>query len=69
MRTIIVYRKSWSNCYNLTYIENGFRMSSKTLEYLTETYGIEHWEKINLDQYRIKFNDEVKMTYWLLKWS
>lgn len=69
MITKIVSRESWSTCFNRTYIDYGSRSGSKTKEYLCDTYGVEHWEKINLDECRIKFNDEKKMVYWILRWS
>lgn len=69
MITIIVSKESWAKCFNRTYINHGSRMGSKTKEYLCDAYGIEHWHKINLDEYQLKFNDEKKMIYWMLRWS
>lgn len=68
MITLRVSRDSWGNCFNHTYVHHGLRLGSKTKEYLSDTYGIEHWEKIDLDQYRIRFSNETKMSLWILKW-
>jgi hypothetical protein len=38
-------------------------------ESLLEKYGIEYWHKINLDEYKLIFTDDEKMTFWILKWS
>lgn len=68
MITKIVSSGSWGACYNRTYINQGSRLASKTKEYLCDTYGVEHWQKINFDEYQLKFNDEKKMIHWMLRW-
>jgi hypothetical protein len=45
----------------------GRRSGEAVKEAVLEKYSIKHWEKINLDQFKITFTDEKKMTYWILK--
>lgn len=65
MTNIVVSRGQFMNCYNTEYI---FGRPDETNEYLLEQYGIDHWIKIDLDNIKITFIDEKKMTYWMLKW-
>jgi hypothetical protein len=68
MNNIIVNRDSWVKCFSREYALTGQRSGVAIKETLAEKYGIEHWSKINLDEFRITFTDEKKKTYWALMW-
>lgn len=68
MKTIFVNRDNWTKCFSHEYSLTGQRSGKAVKEALAEKYGIEHWLKINLDEYKITFMDEKKMTYWVLRW-
>lgn len=68
MTTITVGKDAWVKCFSHEYVLAGRRSGEATKEAVLEKYGIEHWEKINLDQFKITFIDEKKMTYWILRW-
>jgi hypothetical protein len=65
----MISRDSWAKCFYFEYVLAGSRGSGKVKEAVFEKYGIEHWEKINMDEYKLIFTDEKKMTYWMLKWA
>lgn len=68
MTTIIVNRDAWSKFFTYEYVLTGKRSGEAVKEAVFEKYSIKHWEKINLDQFKITFTDEKKMTYWILRW-
>jgi hypothetical protein len=67
MTTIIVSRDAWVKFFTYEYVLTGRRSGEAVKEAVLEKYSIKHWEKINLDQFKITFTDEKKMTYWILK--
>ncbi len=67
MTTIIVNRDAWTKFFTYEYVLTGRRSGEAVKEAVFEKYSIKHWEKINLDQFKITFTDEKKMTYWILK--
>lgn len=69
MTTLIVSRYSWFKCFSLEYSLPERRGGDEVKEAVLEKYGIDHWEKINQDEYKITFVDDKKMSYWLLRWS
>lgn len=68
MTDIIVSKDYWNKFVVNASLQNGFPLS-KITTFIHDTYDIEYWEKINLDQYRIRFRNEQKMILWLLRWS
>lgn len=68
--TIIVSRDAWVKCFSLEYVLTGQSGAAAVKESLAEKYGIEHWEKTDLDhdQFKITFTDDEKMTLWILRW-
>ena len=66
MTILDVDRSKWFDCYHDTYV---YRQPDNTNKLLLERYGIERWDKINLDKIRITFVDEKKMSYWIMRWS
>ncbi len=69
MKTMIVSRDSWINCFNFEYNLKSGRTGQEIKDSFAEKYGIEHWTKIDLDKFEITFTDEKKMSYWILRWS
>lgn len=69
MKIVIVSSKSWTECFSLAYKEIDTAGVQDVKELVSERYGIDHWEKINLDEYRVTFADDKKMAYWMLRWS
>lgn len=69
MKSIIVDRDSWGKFFYHEYKLTGKQFGHATKEALFEKYGIEHWVRLNLDEYKISFVDDKKMTFWVLKWS
>lgn len=69
MTTLIVSRDCWAKCFSLEYVLTERRGGEAVKEAVLEKYGIEHWEKINLDQFKITFVDDKKMSYWVLRWA
>jgi hypothetical protein len=69
MTTIIVSRDSWLRCWSREYVLVGKLTGDPIKESLLEKYGIEYWHKINLDEYKLIFTDDEKMTYWILRWT
>lgn len=63
----IVSRNIWGDCHYKAY-KNANYLPSAAKKYLFETYGIEHWERVQMDLYRLRFVDEEKMIYWILKY-
>jgi hypothetical protein len=66
MANVIVSRDKWLNFYNSNYV---FKRPNETNEKLLERYGVSRWDKVDLDNIRITFTNEKKMTYWILRWS
>lgn len=66
MKSIVVPRSLWANCYYDIYKKS--YSDSKTRDLLCDLYGIARWDKINLDEYLVTFSDEQKLSYWILKW-
>ena len=69
MKTIIVSRDVWAKCFSFEYVLTGMGSGEAVKEAVLEKYGIEHWEKINLDEFKITFIDDEKITFWILKCS
>lgn len=69
MKEIFVSKDCWSKCFNFAYDDSERGTGSTTLNYLYDTYGIEYWHAVDLDQYRVRFSDEKKMIHWMLRWS
>ena len=69
MTTIIVSRGAWVNCFSLEYVLTGQRGGAAVKESIAEKYGIEHWERIDLDKFKMTFTDEKKATQWILRWT
>lgn len=67
MKTAIVSRNRWSDFFYEIYKQS--YKGSTTTEVLLELYGIDRWDKIDIDSCKITFIDEKKMIYWLLRWS
>ena len=61
----VVPKDKWMNFY---YDIEAFRMPDLTNKIMLERYGVVYWKKVDLDNIRITFTEEKKMTYWLLKW-
>ena len=62
----VVPKDKWMNFY---YDIEAFRMPDLTNKIMLERYGVVHWHKIDLDNIRITFTEEKKMTFWILRWS
>jgi hypothetical protein len=69
MKTIIVSRDAWVKFFSHEYVLAGRRSGEATKEAVFEKYSIKHWEKINLDEFKITFIDDEKITFWILKWA
>ncbi len=69
MKTMIVSRNSWINCFNFEYNLKSGRTGQEIKDSFAEKYGIERWEKINHHKSNIIFTDEKKISYWILRWS
>jgi hypothetical protein len=69
MNTIIISRDVWHKCFSAEYIFNGHLGAAVVKEEIAEKYGIEHWERLDLDNFKMTFTDEKKMAYWILRWS
>jgi hypothetical protein len=69
MKTIIVSRDAWVKCFSLEYALTGRQGGDVVKESLAEKYGIEHWEKVDFDKFRMTFFDDEKMTLWILRWT
>lgn len=63
---IVVPKGKWMNFY---YDIEVFRMPDLTNKIMLEQYGVVYWKKVDLDNIRITFTEEKKMTFWLLKWA
>lgn len=68
MKNIIVSRESWTNCFVMVYYKQVGK-ANDIVELMDKEYGITNWVRLNLDEYRITFTDEKKMTCWMLKWA
>ena len=66
MKTLIVSLDIWHKCFRDIYM---WDKPESIQELLLERYGIEQWTKLNENDYRLTFVDDVKMTFWLLKWT
>lgn len=63
----IVSRDKFMTCFHSVVMENFSKGAIDVI--LQEQYGIVDWRRVDMDNTRITFTEEKKMTWWLLKWT
>jgi hypothetical protein len=68
MKTAVVSRKSWGDCFREAYNETPETKKHLVATLLFEQYGIEHWTKIDPYTVQLRYTDDEKMIQWMLRW-